>query len=310
MADGIAVVESLVRELLVEQIPDLRVDRVERIDEGGARTFSINEDLIVRFAVDEADSAKLKREVVLLGELAPKLAVAVPVPEFVGQPSDVYPFAFVVYRKIAGLSGETERPARERWPAIAAQFGAFLSALHAYPVPRARGHGVPKAPSSCFGAEYRTRDAGTLLRRVQDAGSVIQKELPDIVDDRTQPYLSGRVALPPASPLAPVLCHADLKGEHFIVAEGAEAVVGVIDWSAFCVTDPLLDFTGLMIWLGEAFVRQVLTHYTEPVDEHFLERVCFYARCFSLDNLAWRLTTDWAAPLELLKTQAHWAFSR
>jgi len=33
------------------------------------------------------------------------------------------------------------------------------------------------------------------------------------------------------------------------------------------------------------------------------------ARCFALDNLGWQITTDWNAPLELLKAQARWAFA-
>ncbi len=301
--------ERTVRQLLVRRFPELRIDHVRAVEGGGARTFEVNGDLIFRFAVDEADSAKFDREADLLAELGPKLPFAVPAFEFVGEAKDDYPFAFLGYRKIDGTSGEAHRPDAEHRPAIAVQFGAFLSALHAFPVERARAYGVPEAPDETFGAEYRAKSSAELLGRIRDFAPVIRKELPDLVDGRMTPYLSGGVAAPPASPLAPVLCHADLKGEHIIVSEQADAVVGVIDWSDCTVTDPLVDFTGLMIWLGEAFVRQVLAHYLRPVDGHFAERVCFYARCFSLDKLGWRLTSDWGAPLELLKTQTRWAFA-
>jgi len=33
------------------------------------------------------------------------------------------------------------------------------------------------------------------------------------------------------------------------------------------------------------------------------------ARCFALDNIGWQVTTDWDAPLALLKAQARWAFA-
>ena len=302
--------EQVVRKLLSQQCPELKIERLERIVEGGARTFEVNGGLIFRFAVDDADSANFEREVALLAELGPRLPLAVPTIEFISEASDAYPYPFVGYRTIAGGSGEIARPPREKWPAVAAQFGEFLSALHAFPVERAQALGVPEASNEAFGAEYRTKDAAELLGRVRDRAPAIRQELPDLVDERTEPYLSGRVTLPPTSQLAPVLCHADLKGEHIIVSEQADAVLGVIDWADCTVTDPLVDFTGLTIWLGEAFVRQVLAHYTGPVDEDFVERVCFYARCFSLDNLGWRLTTDWGAPLELLKTHARWAFAK
>ncbi len=302
--------ERTVRELLARQFPELRIERVEHLEQGGARAFQVNGHIIVRFAVDDVDSAKMRREAALLAELAPKLPLAVPTFEFVGEASDAYPFTFVGYQKIDGLSGEAYRPAGAHWPRSAAQFGEFLSALHAFPLERARAYGIPEAPDETFGAEYRVKNAADLLRRVRDFALVIRKDLPDLVDEEMERYLSGGVAPPPTSPLPPVLCHADLKGEHIIVSGRGDGISGVIDWTDVCITDPLLDFTGLMIWLGEPFVRQVLTSYSQPVDGHFLDRVCFYARCFSLDNLGWRLTSDWAAPLELLMTQTRWAFRK
>ena len=301
--------EALVRELLAEQFPQLSAERIDFLGEEERRTYEVDGRFVFRFALDDADCAKLEREVALLPELGPKLPLAIPAPEFVGKASDAYPFTFVGYRTIDGLSGEVHRPTRGRWPAIAAQIGEFLSALHAFPLERARRYGVPAASSKDFGATYRTTNPLELLSRVQGFADVIQREVPDLIDGEIERYLSGRVALPQASQLAPVLCHADLKGEHIIVSKQADAVAGIIDWADCCVTDPLLDFTGLMIWLGEGFVRQVLDHYTCAVDEHFTERVCFYARCFTLDNLGAWLTTSWSAPIELLKTQARWAFA-
>ena len=302
--------EALVRELLAEQFPQLKSERIARIGEGGRRTYEIDGTLIVRFATDEPGAVKMRREVALLPAIGDSLPLPVPAIELIGQPGKRYPYPFVGYRKLRGLSGEDVRPESHHWRDIAVQFGEFLSALHTFPVERAKAYGVPEAPNEAFGAEYRTKNAAELLRRVQEFAPVIRKKLPDLIDREMARYLSGRVRRLPRSPLPTVLCHADMKGEHIIVSEQADAVVGIIDWADCCITDPLLDFTGLMIWLGEGFVRQVLERYTCAVDEHFMERVCFYARCFTLDNLGWQLTTDWSAPLELLKTQTRWAFER
>ena len=118
-------------------------------------------------------------------------------------------------------------------------------------------------------------------------GEVIRQRLPDILTDEVERYLSGGVAIPPRSPLRPVLSHADLKGEHIIVSDRGDRVAGIIDWTA---------------------CRRWSTTQGRS-DEGLLPRVCFYARCFSLDNLGWWLANRLDAPVELLKAQARWAFS-
>jgi aminoglycoside phosphotransferase (APT) family kinase protein len=301
---------DLVRALLAEQFPQLALETIEPVAEGGERAFVVDGTYVFRFATDGREAAKLLREDVLLAELAPRLPLAVPRIELRGGPSAAHPYPFAGYRLIPGRSGETDRPGREHWPAIAAQIGAFLSALHDFPVEHARALGVPEAPEETFGAEYRTRDARTLLARVQRFGPTIRQRLPGLVDAEMERYLSGDVPLPSPSPLALALCHADLKGEHILVSQDGHEVAGVLDWADAAITDPLLDFARLMIWLGEPFVRLALEHYDHPVDAAFLERVCFYGRCFPLDNLGWQLTNRFYAPLELLVSQARWAFER
>ena len=86
------------------------------------------------------------------------------------------------------------------------------------------------------------------------------------------------------------------------------SIVGVIDWSDICLSELLADFVGLMLWLGEAFVKLVLDHYPDPTAIHFLDRVRFVARCRTLINLGERLAGESEAPLDLLLTQMGWAF--
>lgn len=269
------------------------------IDEGEGRTFEVNGRYIFRFARDERGAEKLRRELCLLSAVGSELPIAVPVPEFVGEPGPRYPFPYVGYAKIDGRSGEDARPERDQWPAVARQLGEFLSALHNAPIATGTACGLPVE---------RMEEPASLLRGTTRYRDLLRSGLPDVLDARMAALLAGDVPVPPASRAAEFVCHADVKGEHLLLDKGAQRVVGVIDWTDCCLTDRLLDFTGLMIWLGEAFLQEVLGHYSVPTDEHFIERVCFYARCFALGNLGRRLTGRDDAPLELLKTQARWAF--
>jgi aminoglycoside phosphotransferase (APT) family kinase protein len=224
----------------------------------------------------------------------------VPHLEFVGKPSERFPFVFAGHRRIAGRSGEEARPERPIWPSIARQLGEFFSALHGVPV---------EVGERCGLARETMQEPASLLQSTARYAHVIRSELPSMVDGRMERFLAGDVALPPPSPPPVFVCNADIKGEHIIMSERADAVVGIIDWTDCCLTDRILDFTGVMIWLGESFLRQLLIHYTAPVDESFAERVCFYARCFTLGNLGQRLLGKSDSPLDLLKTQTRWAFS-
>ena len=63
---------------------------------------------------------------------------------------------------------------------------------------------------------------------------------------------------------AGVLCHADLKGEHLFVSEDGTRLTAIVDWADAAIADPAADLAGLAIWLGPAFVREVLRSYAGP----------------------------------------------
>ncbi len=234
-----------------------------------------------------------------MAELGPTLPLAVPLPAYVGQPDPLYPLPFVGHRKIEGLSGERLRPDPRNWPAIACQLGRFLTCLHNFPLEKARAYGFAVEPPA---------QMGSLLEQVAGYSDLLRRQIGDAMTLDIEAYLAGRVDLPPAGPARLALCHADFKGEHILISGDGLSIAGVIDWSDICLSEPLADFVGLMLWLGEAFVKQVLAHYPDPTDIHFLDRVCFVARCRTLINLGERLAGESAAPLDLLVTQMGWAF--
>ena len=130
----VALDEALVREMLAEQFPQLRLEHLQFIGEGEGRAYLVDGAFIFRFPRNERGAEKMRREICLLSAIGTDLPIAVPALELMGQPSDRYPYPFAGHRRIAGRSGEEVRPEQRRWPAIAAQIGEFLSALHAFPL--------------------------------------------------------------------------------------------------------------------------------------------------------------------------------
>lgn len=289
----------LVAGLLAAQFPSLKVQSIAFIGEGEGRTYLVNGAYVFRFPRDDHGAEKMRQELCLLSAIGRHLPIAVPDLEFVGQPSEWYPYMFAGHRRIVGRSGEEARPERSYWPAIARQLGEFFSDLHA----------VPVATGERCDLQYEPMvEPASLLRNTLKYAGVIRNERATLVNQHVERYLRGDAALPPPSRPDMFVCHGDMKGEHIIMSERADVIVGIIDWTDCCLSDRILDFTGLVIWLGEAFLRQVLEHYTVAVDGPFLERVCFYARCFTLGHLGQRLSGKSDDPLELLLSQARWAF--
>jgi aminoglycoside phosphotransferase (APT) family kinase protein len=155
----------------------------------------------------------------------------------------------VAYRKLQGS------PIDSRNPALGAAVGHFLSALHAFPVERARELGVPEPP---------WRDTYAMfIHEVLDAAE-LGPEAEAMVSD----FLDNEASFA----FEPALIHADLGPEH-LLATGDE-LTGVIDWGDVRIGDPALDFAWL---LQQPFADAVLAAYG-VADAGLRERALFYHR--------------------------------
>lgn len=148
-----------------------------------------------------------------------------------------------------------------------------------------------------------------LLESIVAHADLLRSAVPGARTPAMEPYLRGKVVLPPPWPFPSALCHSDLKGEHFLVSADGGRVLGILDWSDLALCDPAADVRGVWIWLGGAFVADMLRHYSAAVDAHLFERAGFYARCGALEQLVLLFTGASDAPLDLLLTQLRYAFT-
>jgi aminoglycoside phosphotransferase (APT) family kinase protein len=248
----VVVDEDLAAHLVRTQFPDLADLPVRRFAAGWDNAvFSVGPDLVFRF-VHRATAVPLAaRELAVLGALAGRLPLPVPVPTFVGRPVPDFDRPFWGGPRVPGEElGVAQIEEDARVPAARA-LGEFLRVLHA-PALRddvvrgasERGVTLPFDPNRRGEpAAFRDR-AIARLRRLHEVGvDVDLAGLTDVLD-------AGAAAAPTTG--EPVLLHGDLHLRHLLVAADG-AATGVIDWGDTCLGDPAVDLLiGYAAFAGEA----------------------------------------------------------
>jgi aminoglycoside phosphotransferase (APT) family kinase protein len=243
------------RELVEELFPQLEPQTVVTIEEGwDSLVLDVDDGWIVRVPRREPVRECLEFEMRLLPELAPELPVAVPRFEVVAEG-----LRAVAYRKLAGEPVDVARTA------VAAELGRFLSALHAFPVDRARALGVP------------SDDRGWRERHEAFARGLLGRVGPMLGDDRrrAEAMLSDFFDDPANFEFEPRLIHADLGPAHILTS--GDELTGIIDWSDARIGDPALDLAWALNGTPAAFGDTVLEAYGSA-DARLPERALFFHR--------------------------------
>ncbi|MGE3961812.1 MAG: phosphotransferase family protein [Dehalococcoidia bacterium] len=141
-----------------------------------------------------------------------------------------------------------------------AAIGRFLATLHTTPHRAAKQHGV------------EVRDLWREVSRPR------VEETMALAGPVTRAWLADRIATFEAldRSRAPVaLIHGDLSGDHLLVGDDG-ALTGVIDFAEARLSDPALDFAGVLNRFTWNDLEVVRAHYDAPVDPTFLDRARIY----------------------------------
>ena len=220
--DEIAIDETLVRELLEAQMPELADRELSIVEPWGTDNaiWRLGEDLIVRLPRIHWAASQADREAEVLTRIASYLSMTVPVPVAVGEPRGAYPYRWAV---LSWLPGESAGPARIDDPiSFALDLADFVRALEAIPTdgaPPATGRARPLAEYNDSTLEYI--EGASHLIDAAAARNVWQEAL-----------------AAPAHEGAPLWVHSDLEG-NCIVNVGR--LSGVVDWAYACGGDPAVD---------------------------------------------------------------------
>jgi aminoglycoside 2''-phosphotransferase len=255
-------------ERVRQVIPDLEIASLRAGDDGLINdVLIVNEDLVFRFARDEAGRRALEREARLLAFVRPRVSLRVP--EVIRQHQDC-----VVYRFIPGVPLDRQRLLAQDAATrgvLLEQLGTFLHELH----------GLRSEPEAGAGPVDTSPDMRDEYVQLYEA---IERELLPVmmawargwVQELFRPAIDGSLDLT----FAPVMVHGDLAPYHLCFDPGSRRLNGVIDFGNAGAGDPALDLGSVVIAFGETWLRRIEAVY--PISPGLLDRARFHAATLEL----------------------------
>jgi aminoglycoside phosphotransferase (APT) family kinase protein len=211
----------LVGRLLADQHPDLAGLPLCEIAHGWDNVMvRVGDAWTARLPRRELAVPLVRNEQRVLPQLAPRLPLAIPVPERIGAPACGYPWPWSLSRFLPGRIAAVAPPADPE--AAAETLGAFLAALH-QPAP------LDAPENAVRGVPLSTRDEAMQAR-------LVALGLPG--SDAIRAQWDAAIALTPWS-RPPVWLHGDLHPANLLVHEGRLAAV--IDFGDVTSGDPATD---------------------------------------------------------------------
>ena len=228
--------ERQVRSLIAAQFPSVSLEGLAPLAAGWDNAvWATGDGILFRIPRRSIAVAGVRREIGVLPVLAPLLPLPIPVPVWIGTPSDVLPWPFFGAQLVPGRE-IADVPLDGRRTAFGSALGTFLRALHdptALGVIEGRGLDLPRDPMGRADMAARVPRTRTSL----EALSQTRLWEPSSAADE---ILGAALDLGPAN--GRVLAHGDLHVRHVLVDEDGRPS-GVIDWGDLCVGDPSIDLS-------------------------------------------------------------------
>jgi aminoglycoside phosphotransferase (APT) family kinase protein len=221
--DEVAVEDGTVRALLRKQFPDWADESLQRIEDSGTDNaiYRLGETMGIRMPRIHWAEAQIDKEHRWLNLLAGGLPVPIPVPLATGRPGHGYPFPWLVYPWLDGIS--LDQVILDSWDDLARDVAEFLLALQRVP----RAGGPPP------------RHRGTPMAQHDPTVQWGLERVKDVIDVDLAYRIWARALEAGDWPNDPVWVHGDLLPGNLLVRD--QRLCGVIDWSGAGVGDPACD---------------------------------------------------------------------
>jgi aminoglycoside phosphotransferase (APT) family kinase protein len=232
--DEVRIDEELVRQLLRTLLPDLANLDLQLIPAQGTDNvvFRLGAELSVRLPRKSSAVRSLLIEREWLPRVGPRLPLAVPLPVAGGEPSDAYPFPWMV---CTWLSGTPLPPGGGLGAGDVDTLAEFVLALQALET-----NGGPEVAPGQRAGPVAAYDG--VVRAALDETSALQAAgliEPDLVDEEEAASV-WRAAVEVAPWQGPgVWVHRDLQGGNLLTVDGR--LNGVLDFGGLAVGDPAGD---------------------------------------------------------------------
>jgi len=275
-ADEVDTDVSLVRRLLAAQFPQWADLPIEPVPSAGTDNtiYRLGEDMTVRLPRIGWAIGQVEKEQRWLPQLAPQLALAIPVPLAQGSPAEGYPWHWSVYSWLEGENATIERIGDLREAAAdLAEFVAALQRIDPTGGPRPGTHNVGR------GVPLATRDADT---RVAIA------RLDSMLDTNAVTAAWDAALQAPVWKGPPVWIHGDLQSGNLLAQRGR--LSAVIDFGCLGVGDPACD--SIVAWTLFSGESRDVYHAALRVDDATWARGRGWALSVALIALPYYLDTN------------------
>ncbi|MBN1873296.1 MAG: phosphotransferase [Anaerolineae bacterium] len=267
------------KQAILAHYPDLCIVSISFLGEGWAnRLCLVNKTLIFRFPLDSNSEQQLLREIRLLPVLSPELPLPIPEYKYITLNSEKYPFAFVGYEQIPGVSipqpSDTLRQAT--WWRL--QAGAFLTALHRIPIGKVRAVGLEGYPTAQAWREALTAKHAPYERYVCPL-------LPTAQCKAILSYLEKSLNDERMVAFSPVVLHQDFDFHNFLVDLERQQITGVLDFGSISIGDPAVDIS-----------PEIQPYYRGRIDTGWDFRRDYYKRTGALEDLLYIRTCGHEIP--------------
>ncbi|MDG4898516.1 aminoglycoside phosphotransferase family protein [Mesorhizobium sp. WSM4976] len=262
---------DLVRRLVDAQFPEWRDLPVSRVASGGwdNRTFRLGDEMTVRLPSAATYSLQVEKEQRWLPKLAPLLPLPIPTPLAMGEPAEIYPWRWSVYRWIEGETAKNAHIAD--LVAFALSLADFLVAL--------RGIDPTDGPAP---GRHNFHRGGPLTAYEDEARQAIAT-LEGRIDTQAATTV-WEAALAATSHGPPVWFHGDVASGNLLVEDGG--LSAVIDFGTSGVGDPSCDLA--ITW----------TFFEGASREAFRTRI-------DVDDATWASGRGWALWKALITVAGH-----
>ncbi len=238
--------QALAQSLIAEKFPALASLSIEPFGEGFDNTaYLVGGEWVFRFPRRQVAVPLLETETRLLPAIAPRLPWAIPVPEFVGDPTPRYEWPFAGYRKLPGRTADQLGLDDAQRTRLAAPLGRFLKALHVISAEEAASFGAGPDLIGKLDVPLRTRRTHEALDKLRPTGALpaaLEAAMLKVVERANTALV--RPSLKDTVPrIERVLLHGDLYARHLLLGEQAQ-VTGVIDWGDVCFGHRATDLGG------------------------------------------------------------------
>lgn len=267
--------ESLARELIESQC-NFSVETIRLLDEGwDNRVYLINESIIFRFPRRELGLMCMENEILILPVIAKQVNFPLSCPQWIGQPSEQYPYIFSGYPILTGkpLSDVSNQLVNDE--NFAATLATWLRELHDIPViENLQLNGdqswrldvekrIDLGLHNLKSYEPHFRKAGFDLQKL---AKILESFKTLTIKTTLQSYL-----------------HGDLYCRHILVNPKTLAPTGLIDWGDTHFSHPGIDLAVGMIFEGPV-LEIFLKTYGSLTEDH-LKIMRFHSFCHSLSFL-------------------------